>query len=408
MPNQSVRFTAGGQEYIVGSLSPGVPTTFTVVTWARIAVDRNNYSSAWCLDNGSEATAGALQTDSGGTIMRLVDAGTTHDLVTMTVGTWYCFAVTRSALSGATSLRALYGTAPTSLTALAATPTNGWTTASFSRLRIGESEWGGEWINGNVAFTKVWGRVLTDPEIETELSYYNPVSTSSLYAAYSFWDGPSVTDQSGNGRTLTGGSGTSAEAGPAGIEQEPGGGEPGTTETFGNIADGGVDQTTSSTTKISISQATATGTGTLVTGHARVWVSGGSSNTRLVVYADNGADAPGVRLAISDDLAVTGTTEAQRDYTFSGINQISITPGTYWLGVMWSDPGTPNVVHSRGGIDNVRWERSANVAPTWTYPNAPDSFGTPEGPFTGPTEVWVDYLVPSDGAEPGRFMFAAA
>src|SRR5690606_39168582 len=38
--------------------------------------------------------------------------------------------------------------------------------------------------------------------------------------AYSFWDGPSTTDLSGNGHTLSGGSGTSAEPGP-GIPLSP-------------------------------------------------------------------------------------------------------------------------------------------------------------------------------------------
>lgn len=186
-----------------------------------------------------------------------------------------------------------------------------------------------------------------------------------------------------------------------------GGGD--TAETFGNIADGGTDVTQSSTTKISISSASPpSGSGTLDAGHAHVWVSGGSSNTRLVVYADNGSGAPGARLAVSDEVVVTGTTEAQRDYTFSGTDRIAIVSGTtYWLGIMWSDPGAPNVVHSRGGIDATRWERSASAAPTWTYPNAPNPFGTPEGPFTGPTEVWVGYLVPT-GPEGGRFMISSA
>lgn len=189
-----------------------------------------------------------------------------------------------------------------------------------------------------------------------------------------------------------------------------GGGTGPTTETFGNVADGGTDVTSSSTTKISISSASPpSSTGTLQTGHAHVWVDGSSSNTRLVVYADNGSNAPGTLLAVSDEVVVSGTTEAQRDYTFSGAAQIAIVSGTtYWLGIMWSDPGTPNVVHSRGGVTNSRWERSASAAPTWTYPNAPDPFGTLEGPFTGPTEVWVDYLVPGSGPEGGRFMFAAA
>ena len=216
MPSQSVRFDADNEEYTV-TLSPALGTTITIVTWFRLAVDRDAYTTAWCLDNGSTDTAAALQTDSGGTIMRLVDDSTTQDLITMTVGTWYCFGVVRSALSGATALRALYGTNPASLSVFTGAPGGSWDTANFNRLRIAESQWNNEWLNGNIAFTKVWTRVLTDQEIADELSQYLPKSTTNLYAAWSFWDGPSTTDRSGNGHTLTGGSNTATESGPAGI-----------------------------------------------------------------------------------------------------------------------------------------------------------------------------------------------
>lgn len=162
---------------------------------------------------------------------------------------------------------------------------------------------------------------------------------------------------------------------------------------FGNQTDSGTGTTTSSTTKISISLATATTGGTIVAGHARVWLSAaGSAATRLVIFAYSGG-AIGELLAVSDEVVVTTTTpDTQQDYVFSGANQFTTTPGVqYGLGLMWSDPGTPSVIHSRGSTAGVRWERSASASPTWTYPNAPATFGTPEGPFDGPTEVWVDY-----------------
>jgi hypothetical protein len=189
------------------------------------------------------------------------------------------------------------------------------------------------------------------------------------------------------------------------LPSDGGGGVTPTIESFGKTTDG-TGTTSSSTNKISVSTATPSSSGTLVTGHARVWVDGGSSNTRMVIYSDS-AGSPATLLAVSDEVVVSATTEAVRDYTFSGAAQIAITSGTpYWIGLMWSDPGTASVVHSRDATAGMRWERSASAAPSWTYPNAPSTFGTPEGPFSGPSDFWVDYALPS-AAEPGRRLVMA-
>jgi hypothetical protein len=222
MPNSSVRINAVGEHY-TRSLSPTIGTAFTICGWARLAVDRNSFQTIWCMDSGSFAGAVALQTASDGTTLRVVSGGgTSHVVTTLTPGVWYCFASTRSATGGAVgSVNLRYGTDPAALTTWAMPSGFGeWSTqATFEILRLGESIWAPEWINGNLAFVKVYTRALSAGEITTELNQYNPSSTDSLYAAYSFWDGPTTADISGNGRTLTGGTGTSAEAGPVGIPQ---------------------------------------------------------------------------------------------------------------------------------------------------------------------------------------------
>lgn len=161
--------------------------------------------------------------------------------------------------------------------------------------------------------------------------------------------------------------------------------------TVGKETDG-ASSTASSATKITVSTATPAFSGTLTGGHSRVWLSvAGSSRTKLVVYSDS-AGAPGTLLATSDEVTVTATAEAVVNYIFSGVNRITLTSGTpIWLGLMWEDPGTPSVTHSRDSTASTRWERSASAAPTWTYPSAPSSFGTPEGPFSGPSDVWLDF-----------------
>lgn len=159
------------------------------------------------------------------------------------------------------------------------------------------------------------------------------------------------------------------------------GGAAGTT---GKTADG-ASSSASSTDKIAVSRVSPTATGTVTAGHARAWLSAaGTSNTKIVIYAD-AAGAPGALLAVSDQLAITATTEGQRDYVFSGGNQITVTQGVnYWVGLMWSDPGTPSLNLSRDGDANGRLEVSG-----FTYPTAPNPFGTGTL-FSGPIDVWVE------------------
>lgn len=168
------------------------------------------------------------------------------------------------------------------------------------------------------------------------------------------------------------------------VYRDPGPPTAGVNSTFGKTTDG-ASSSTSSADKIAASVFTPSESGTLTAGHARVWLSAaGTSGTRIVVYADS-AGAPGALLATSDETVVTAITEAVRDYTFSGANQISITSGTpYWLGLMWDDPGTPSVTFSRDATASGRLEVQG-----FTYPTPPDPFGTGTVQ-TGPIDVWAE------------------
>jgi hypothetical protein len=136
-----------------------------------------------------------------------------------------------------------------------------------------------------------------------------------------------------------------------------------------------------STDKTSVSTFTAAASGTLTGGHARAWLSAtGTATTKVVVYSDS-SGAPGTRLASSNPVTITQTSEALVDYTFSGADQIAITSGTvYWVGLAWVDPGTVSLNISRDATASGRQETS-------TY--APTTFGTPTA-LTGPIDVYVD------------------
>lgn len=155
--------------------------------------------------------------------------------------------------------------------------------------------------------------------------------------------------------------------------------------TFGKTSNG-ASNSTSSVDKIFVSSATPTSSGTVTGGSARVWLSSaGSTSSKFLIYADS-SGSPGALLATSDQVTVSNTSEAQVDYTFSGGQQISITRNTtYWIGIVWQDPGTPSVTVSRDGTANMRKEQ------TLTYPTMPDPFGTPSATNTGPIDAFVTY-----------------
>src|SRR5690606_3171162 len=80
-------------------------------------------------------------------------------------------------------------------------------------LRIGQSPWGGEWLNGRMAAVKIWTAALSANEIQAERDYTSPLQTANLRAWYPF-EVAETTDHSGNGETLSGGSSPSTEPGP--------------------------------------------------------------------------------------------------------------------------------------------------------------------------------------------------
>src|SRR5690606_30411901 len=84
---------------------------------------------------------------------------------------------------------------------------------TVNTLRIGQSPWSGEWLNGRMAAVKIWTAALSANEIQAERDYTSPLRTANLRAWYPFEVAENI-DHSGNGETLSGGSSPSTEPGP--------------------------------------------------------------------------------------------------------------------------------------------------------------------------------------------------
>src|SRR5690606_11516015 len=177
--------------------------------------------------------------------------------------------------------------------------------------------------------------------------------------------------------------------------------------TFGKTTPG-AGASGSNTSRVMVSAATPSSTGTVDTGHARLWIGGpsatGSSSTfaRFAIYADDGG-APGDLLAVSDVVEISGTSETEWEFPFSGGNRITVTQGvTYWIGPGWLDADPDgselNVQFSRDNTSGQRLE--ANVG-SGNWPNLPDQFGTPVDENAGPMAAYVTYIEDSGGGPSG-------
>jgi hypothetical protein len=374
----SVRFDASGDQY---SASTGLPgTSFTAVWWARIAVDRNAYSTMVAFDNNTEDQVLAVQTDSDGVspYLWLKPHGTgfaeASPSLSMAVGSWYRFAIVRSG-----SAITFYAAPVSGSVSIGNATLSG--SLGITRMRVAHSVVSNEWLNGNIANLKVYNSALSQAEIITEWSNWQD-QKGGILRHHTWRNAAETVDYSANGHVLTsGGTPAFSAENPSLADSAPGDpGEPGgSTITVGKVTDGSASSASTSD-KTAVSLHTAGGDGILVSGRARVWVSGGSATANLVVYANTGGE-PGALLAQSNDKTITSTTEIETGFTFSGAEQIAIVDGTsYWVGVSWLDPGTESLTISRDAVAGGRRESSAYL---------PDPFGTP-ATLTGPIDAFLE------------------
>lgn len=203
----SVRFDGATDEYFGASV---VGTTgWTVTCWAKLQVDRNNYSTIFAWDGAADDGLWFQTTDSGTSLM--VWDGTSDrpfSIGAMSVGTWMFYALTRPT---STSVTLYAGAEDGALSSQTITTSS---TGAYSAINVGNSP-DSEWLNGNVANLQCYSALLTQTEIEAERQSWDAVRTSGLVRHHRWRDAAETVDYSGNGRSLSvGGSPTFAADNP--------------------------------------------------------------------------------------------------------------------------------------------------------------------------------------------------
>lgn len=193
----SVRFDGSTDEYFGASIVS--ITGWTVTCWAKLQVDRNNYSTIFAWD-GSADDGLWFQTGTSGTSLQVWDGTSDRafSIGAMSVGVWMRYALTRPTSTSVT----LY--AATDVGAVSSQTITTSSTGTYSAINIGNSP-ESEFLNGNVANLKAYSALLTQSEIEAEWASWDAVRTTSLVRHHKFKDAAETIDYSGNGFSLTSG-----------------------------------------------------------------------------------------------------------------------------------------------------------------------------------------------------------
>jgi hypothetical protein len=194
----SVRFAGTGADQLTYAGFPD-PNPITVTAWAYISVDRNAQSTLIRARNNSAQVAVNIATATDGQRIGLLQGATLPGPTVCTAATWYRIAITRTAAGAAVYVAQDANGATASATG-AVTALSSPTLVTLGGRDPGDT---GNPFNGRLAHVRVWAAELTQTEIEAEWLAFSPVRTSNLYAAWPLPDVSTLTDQSGNGRTLT-------------------------------------------------------------------------------------------------------------------------------------------------------------------------------------------------------------
>lgn len=203
----AVRFDATG-DYLTRSTNLPAVSLFTIMGWVYISVDKDTYGAFWAYSAGLYGFYCGVGGD-GVTFVIHPPAGSPETTGNaLTVAKWYHIAQVVSG-TGANQHNA-YVNGVLALTGTSAV-------VSGSLIRLGNTAWGGDYLNGRLAAIKIYSAALTVGEISNEMGFYRPLRTTNLNS----WlpmihptTASNVTDQSGNAYDFTGAGALTVEDGP--------------------------------------------------------------------------------------------------------------------------------------------------------------------------------------------------
>ena len=214
----SADISAASQRYTLSGLSFS-SLNFTMMCWVKRDTDTNNYAVPVDLITTPTGYA-VFTTDSTGDLLFFEHnmEGGAEDInitgPTLNNTDWFFLCGTRAG-TGTNSGKFYYAANAAALSLAQATIASSFTATA---LTIGDHRTDTTYFNGKIANVKIWSAALTQAEIELERWQFQPRITSTLVGWWPLFAGGAVaaaqTDYSGNGRTLSGGTGSTTGDNP--------------------------------------------------------------------------------------------------------------------------------------------------------------------------------------------------
>jgi hypothetical protein len=209
----AVRFDSATDRISFAGTVPDPSSGITLLGWAYVSTDRNDFSTMARLHASSGAsTTATFATGSEGLAGPgyFTGGGSVTNATGFAVGEWRKVAISCTGTTGRCYVATVGGSTEVDSGTVggAASPT-GITLGGRSPVD------GAEWFDGRLGYWRLYSAELTQTEIETEWASATPVRTSNLWADWPLTVHTDLTDHSGNGRDLTAGStATTTEDGP--------------------------------------------------------------------------------------------------------------------------------------------------------------------------------------------------
>lgn len=206
----AVLFSGSGQQY---SSTAGIPTTrlFTILCWVYPVTFSNAAQIFWSLESSSTQYATFGYDSTGHLFFDWSGPGQSFTVGTQTLpaGTWYCL----GAIINGTSARIYHGLDPGNFYEWVETGNFQLPTGTLSLTIGGSAYFSSSAPNIRMSSFKMYDAALDTVAMSREWSTHALQRSDNINRWYQFLTSETV-DYSGNGRTLSGGSGTAAAAGP--------------------------------------------------------------------------------------------------------------------------------------------------------------------------------------------------